>query len=96
MEKLLSLIYSILKDFIGWICWKDQQKIVDLNWIEIPEVKKRICPNGYECVWTRNDKVETKKLDGWKIAYDFDSVKRIRFKITTRDSLILIKRKNDS
>ena len=91
----LNLIYSISKDLINWVRWKDQQKIVGLNWIEIPEVKKRICTNDYKLVWVRGDKVEARREKGWEVVYDFDRVKRIRFKIATHDGLILIKKRKE-
>ena len=88
-----NFIYSVLKDFVRLFHCKEEQKIVELNWIDIPEVKKRIRKEGDEFVWAKNDKVETKKEGGWEVVYDFDKVKRIRYKITTSDGLILMKNK---
>jgi hypothetical protein len=87
---LLGFLYDVAKDIKGYLEWKEEEKLVDIKWPEKSGFKEKAQADGMEISWSRPDKLESRKLDGYEIVYELDKKSRIRRRLVLRDGLILI------
>ena len=70
-----------------------------MGWIEKSGLKKKKKDEGFSLRWSRPEKIESHKLDGYDVVYEFDKIKRVKRKIVTGNrnevELILIEKKTD-
>jgi len=94
MIELAGLLYGIAKDLKQLIEYKEEDKLVDINWPEKSGFANEWRQKGYELRWSRPDRIESKRLDGWEILYEVDKVARIKRRLVLRDGMILIGKLN--
>ena len=96
MIEFAGLIYEIGKGLMTFLSFKEEEKLVDWEWLKKSGFEDKMNQQGYKLRWSRPDKIETRKLDGWEIMFEIDKIKKIKRKIVLKDPLILlgIKRKN--
>jgi hypothetical protein len=86
--------YPIVKDFIQHVFryykWKEEDKLVDYKYFE--KVAENLKKEGYRVYCSEPEKVEARKLDGWKIHYEEDKTKHIRYRLINNDRAIFIKK----
>ena len=96
MIELLGLFYGITKDIKDYFSWDEEAKLVDREWLEKSGFRRLMEEKGYKLYWSKPEKVETMKLDGWEIIYEIDKTKHIKRRIKWtggRDSLDLMGKK---
>lgn len=90
MIEWAGLLYGIVKDLKQLIEYKEEDKLVDINWPEKSGFGNEWSEKGYKLRWERPDKIESRRLEGWEVLYEVDKIKRLRRRIVLRDSLVLI------
>jgi len=93
MIEYLGFLYGVAKDIKEYLKWNEETKSVDREWLEKSGFGKEMGNRGYKLYWSRPEKIETRKLDGYEIIFEIDKLKRIRRRIertSERDSLILL------
>ena len=90
MIDLLGFLYDVAKDVKDYLEWKEEQKLVDIKWPEKSGFKEKAEADGMEISWSKPDKLESRKLDGYEIVYELDKKSRTRRRLVLRDGLILI------
>lgn len=93
MIDALGFIYDVIKDMKEYLTWSEEEKMIELSWVEKSGFDKEATKNGYALRWSRPDKVETRKLEGYDIMYELDKKNRVRRKLVTRDGLVLVGKK---
>lgn len=93
MIDLLGILYEIGKDLKEHYEWKQEDKLVELPWVEKSGFKRVAEANGYTLYWSRPDRIESRKIDGYEVMFELDEVARMRRRLVTRDSLVLLGRK---
>lgn len=91
----LELAYSVVKDVIGYLRWKTEDKIVDFAWVEKSGIKEKSEYVGKSFAFVRPDRLESALIDGAVVVYDEDKVRRVRQRLVLRDGLILIAKKSN-
>lgn len=94
MIDLLGFLYEVAKDVKDSLKWKEEVKLVDIKWPEKSGFKQKAEADGMEISWSKPDKLESRKLDGYDIVYELDKKNRIRRRLVLRDGLILIGKRN--
>lgn len=90
---MLSLLYEIGKDIKEYLTWKEQDKLVDSEWLTISGMEEKMNSKGFQLRLCRPDNVEARKLKGWEIVYDLDETNRIRYKLVAKDGSVLMGKK---
>lgn len=96
MIAYLGFLYGLAKDIKDWLKWDEETKIVDREWLEKSGFGKEMETHGYKLRWSRPEKVETRRHDGYELIFEIDQIKRIRRRIervSGKDVLILIGKK---
>lgn len=91
--ELVGLIYIIIKDLHEFLSYKEEDKIVDYNWLKNSGLEERMENEGYILRFVRFDLIESRKLEGYDFVYEIDRKKRIRYKIKLRDGNVLMCKK---
>jgi hypothetical protein len=73
--------------------WKQEDKLVELPWVEASGFNRVAEANGYKLYWSRPDRIESRKIDGYEVMFELDEVARMRRRLVTRDGLVLLGRK---
>ena len=90
MIDLLGFIYGLAKDLKEYFEWSEEDKLVDMKWLENSGFGNMWKQKGYTLSWSRPDKIASRMLDGWNIIFEIDKPKRIRRRIVLRDGMVLI------
>jgi hypothetical protein len=93
MIEYLGFIYGAAKDIKDYLKWDEESKVVDREWLEKSGFGEEMESQGYKLYWSRPEKIESRKLDGYEIIFEVDKVKRIRKRIvwsSGNDSLVLL------
>lgn len=90
MLELLGLLYGIAKDLKDYLEYEEEDKLVDSGWLDKSGFDEKWKKKGYELRWSRPDKIESRRLDGWEILYEVDKIRRMRRRIVLRDGMVLI------
>jgi len=94
MIELFGFAYAAGKDLVNYLAWNEvEPKLVDMAWLERPEVKDGFVKGGYELCWSKPEKVERRLLEGYEIVYEVDKVRRTRRRIKLRDKAVLLRQK---
>lgn len=93
MIDFLGFLYELAKDLKGHLEWKEEDKLVNIKWPEQSGFKGKAAAAGLEISWSRPDKVESRKLDGYEVVYEVDQKTRVRRRLVLRDGLVLIGRR---
>lgn len=96
MIEILGLFYDVAKDFKEYLSWDEDVKVVDREWLEKSGFGQAMRDQGYDLRWSKPEKVESKKLDGYELIYEIEKLKRVKRRIewrSARDSLVLIGKK---
>lgn len=89
MEKTVSssFIYTIVKDFINYFSYSIEEKIIDDPFLEnlkhTDNFPKKIR-------WTKESKIESRKLNGWRIFYHIDKVNKKKFILKNQSGDVLM------
>jgi hypothetical protein len=92
MIDLLGFMYGLAKDLKEYFEWDEEDKLVDMNWLEDSGFGNNWRQKGYELKWSRPDRLASRMLDGWDIIFEIDKYKRIRRRLILRDGMVLIGR----
>jgi len=97
MIEWLGLLYGAGNDLIDYLKWNEEDKEVDLSWLEKSGFKEESEKDNIELVWLRARRVETKLIEGYEVFYELDNKKRVRRRIIIKDSsgnveLVLVKK----
>jgi hypothetical protein len=90
MLEWLGLIYGIAKDLKDYLRYEEEDKLVDSNWPAKSGFDEKWRQEGYQLRWSRPDKIETRRLEGWEVLYEVDKIRRVRRRIALRDGMVLI------
>ncbi len=93
---MIELLYVLAKDIKEYLEWNKDIKVVDREWLEKSEFDKHMGEQGYTLYWSKPEKIETRKLEGYEIMYEIDKKNRIKLRIERRsggDSLVLMGKK---
>ncbi len=91
----LGFLYSLGKDLKKYLEWKEEEKTVNSNYLEVSGLNKRMEETGYKLRWSNRENVETKLLEKYEIAWEIDKKNRIRRKLVNKgDQVLLAKKKN--
>lgn len=96
MIEFIGLLYDVAKDIKDYLAWDEEVKVVDREWLEKSGFGQTLRDNGYDLRWSKPEKLESRKLDGYELIYEIDKVKRIKRRIEWRsgqDSLLLLGKK---
>ncbi|KQW76334.1 hypothetical protein [Methylibium sp. Root1272] len=93
MIDLLGFLYEIGKDLKEHHEWKEEDKLVDLPWVQKSGFDKSAEANGYKLCWSRPDRIESLKLDGYEVMFELDRSARTRRRLVARDGLVLVGKK---
>ena len=96
MIEFLGLLYDVAKDIKDYLVWDEDVKVVDREWLEKSGFGQAMRDKGYDLRWSKPEKIESRKLDGYELIYEIDKLKRVRRRIEWRsanDSLVLIGKK---
>jgi len=96
MIEFLGLLYDVAKDIKDYLEWDEDVKVVDREWLEKSGFGQAMREKGYDLRWSKPEKIESRKLDGYELIYEIDKLKRVRRRIEWRsanDSLVLIGKK---
>jgi hypothetical protein len=94
MIEWLGLLYVIGKDIKSYLKWEEEIKTVDGEWLKRSGFQELMKNQGYELRWSKPEKVETRKLDGYEVIYEIDKKSRVRRRIQRgREQLVLIGKK---
>lgn len=72
MIDALGFIYDVAKDIKEHFAWKDEDKLVEITWPQSSGFENEAKKAGYDIGWTRLDRVETKKLEGYDVMFELD------------------------
>jgi len=89
MIDLFGLLYGVAKDIKKHRQWVEEDKLVDIDWLELSGLKAKTEAEGMTLRWSKADKVATRQLEGYEIVYEIDKGKRVRRRLVLRDGLIL-------
>lgn len=98
MIEFLGLAYAALSDLTTYLSWKEETKIVDNDWLSKSGFSGFMSDQGYKLRWTNQDKIASRRLDGYEVMCEFDHQSRIRRNIqwgTAADAPILMGKKVD-
>ena len=90
---LYGLLKDLYKKFKDINTWNEKIKLVDRDYLDKSGLKKEIKDSGCEFRWSKPDKVETRKLDGYDYMYEIDEQKRIKYILERKDGIVLIGKK---
>jgi len=90
MLEWLGFIYGIAKDLKDYLKYAEEDKLVDLSWTEKSGFSAKWEQKGYEVRWSRPDKIESRRLEGWEVLYEVYKIKRVRRRMVSRDGMVLI------
>lgn len=93
MIDLLGFLYEIGKDLKKHYEWKEEDKLVELPWTQKSGFDKAAESNGYKLYWSRPDRIESLKLDGYAMMFELDKSARVRRRLVARDGLVLLGKK---
>jgi hypothetical protein len=97
MIEYLGIIYGLAKDIKEYLAWREESKLVDREWLDRSGFKDLMESKGYELRWSKRDRIETRKLDGYEVIFEIDRSNRVRRRIERgREPLILIGKKQGS
>jgi len=96
MIEYLGLGYGILKDIASYLSFDEEDKTVDMKWLDISGFKKKAESDGFELRWVKLSNVESKKFDGFEIMYEVDKAARKRRRLIVNNELILMGKKEDT
>lgn len=90
MLEWLGFVYGIAKDLKDYLEYEEEDKLVDPSWPENSSFDEKWKQKGYQLRWSRPDKIESRRLEGWEVLYEVDKIKRVRRRIVLRDGMVLI------
>lgn len=96
MIEFLGLLYDVAKDIKDYLAWEEDVKVVDRKWLEKSGFGQAMRDKGYDLRWSKPERIESRKLDGYEFIYEIDKLKRKKRRIEWRsanDSLVLIGKK---
>ena len=96
MIEIAGVLYSLAKELGSYLSWDEEEKLVDIRWLEKSGFRSDMEKIGYRIIWSTPDNIESRKLDGYEVLYEIDRLKRIRRRIVLRDGLTLIGKTDDS
>jgi hypothetical protein len=99
MIEYLGFIYGVTKDIKDYLKGDEESKVVDREWLEKSGFGKEMENRGYKLYWSRPEKIESRKLDGYEIIVEVDKIKRVRKRIvwnSGNDSLVLLGKKENT
>lgn len=88
--------YGITRDFGDLPQFEEQSKLVDVKWPEKSGQVAQAAQRGFELRWSRPEKVETRRFDGWDTWYEVDKVGRVKSRLLLEDGSILIARRKNT
>lgn len=94
MIDLLGFLYELGKDLKEHYEWKEEDKLVDLPWAQKSGFDKAAEACGYKLYWSRKDRIESRKLDGYEVMFELDNSVRTRRRLVSRDGLVLLGKKS--
>ena len=97
MIEWLGLLYGAGKDLVDYLTWNEEDKEVDISWLDKSGFNEQSEKENIELVWLKAIKLESKILDGYEVFYELDKNKRVRRRIIIKDSngnvdLVLVKK----
>ena len=98
MIEILGFLYGLGKDLKKYIEWDVEDKVVDREWLNLSGFKVHMELEGYNLKWCLLEKVESRLLSGYEVAYEIDKSKRVRRRIVRgpeHHRSVLIGRKSD-
>ena len=96
MFDFVGLAYELIKDLKDYLKWKEETKLVSLDWIEKSGFVAEAAKSGIDLRWSRPEKIESRRLDGWELMYELDKLKRVRRKIAVKDGSLLVGRQKST
>lgn len=91
--EIAGFLYGIFKDVVKYAEWDEETKLVNMAWVSKSGFQQRAEADGYRVTWSRPDRIEERKLDGYEIIHEIDEKRRIRRRIVLRDGSILVGKK---
>jgi len=85
-----GVLYDIGKDIVGVFAWKEETKLVDMQWVEKSGFDKYAAEKGYTLRWTNPDKVESRKLEGYDVMFEVNSDEHVRYKLMLEGGQVLM------
>ncbi len=85
-----GLLYAVAKDIINFLKYTEEEKLVDLKWLEASGFGEAARKSGFDLRWVVPKKIESKKLIGYQILYEIDETARARRRIVAANELILM------
>jgi hypothetical protein len=99
MIEYLGFIYGVAKDIKDYFKWEEESKVVDREWLEKSGFGKEMENQGFKLYWSRLEKIESRKLDGYEVIFEVDKIKRVRKRVVWNsgtDSLVLLGKKENT
>ena len=92
MVEYLGFLYRIIKDIKEFFTYKEDEKKIDDKYVE--QLKKQHQDKGEDIDfrWSKEDKIEARKADGWDYYYQSDNSKKKKFILKNTNGQILIAR----
>lgn len=96
MIELFGTMFGLAKDVVAYLSWDEESKVVDGDWLEKSGFLKKMEQESFKLYWSKPEKIESRKLDGYEVIYEIDKLRRVRKTIiwsNGRDSLTLLGKK---
>jgi len=90
MIEMFGLIYGIAKDVVGFLKYKEEDKVIEDAWLDQSGFRQHATNAGLQLRWTTPKKLETRRLDGWEIMYEIDKTRRIKRRLLQVGGSVLL------
>jgi hypothetical protein len=95
MIEFLGLLYTFVKDMKVYLEFNEEKKLVDSDWLVRSGFKEKAESDGWKLAWVRPDRVASLKQDGYEILYEIDKLRRVRRQLVSKDSSVLVAKRQD-
>lgn len=96
MIERIGTLHVLAKDIKNLLTHAEEEKVVHKDWLEVSQFGQRMEDEGYALRWSKPERIETRKLQGWEILYEIDEKKWIKYRLENSDGSTLIGRKFES
>ena len=90
MYEFMGSLYVLGKGLVEYLAWKEEDKLVDNEWLEDSGFGEKAVKSGLTLRWSRPEKIESRLLKGYEVLYEVDKLKRKRRRLILNDGSVLI------
>ncbi|RKP48262.1 hypothetical protein [Trinickia fusca] len=91
---LAGVVYTALKDIKAkYFDWKEEDKIVDVEWLERKDIKAELLAQGFELKRCSRNRLDVRVEEGWEEVCEPDEKNKVIKRLVFRDGGVLIRRK---